>query len=112
MATKSHTKCEEIETQIAATISDMETWQYRLEKLRRENPPVFEHIHEARATVEDLKNDLSRLKAQQQSEKCLPGESTGTFQDNQSILQTSSVRKKDSRALEIVRNDAGSQQAK
>jgi Tfp pilus assembly protein PilN len=103
MTTKSSSSCEKIKSEIEVAQELLDQWQRNLLNLRKVNPPKFEDIRTARETVEDCKTELLRLKTQQQSMDCLPEESSILFQDNQSILQTSSVRKKDSRALEDER---------
>jgi hypothetical protein len=77
-------------------------WQERLNELMKD-PNNADRVVNFLTGLQFLKNKIAELKSQQ---NMMAVSSNGyTFQDNQTVLQTGSVRRKDKEALRIIQRD-------
>jgi hypothetical protein len=94
--------CAKIQSDIDSITLNLKKWQVNLESLRNASPPDYDAIRTARETVEDYSRDILVLKAQQRTQGCIPGGSLELSQDNQTVISTSSVRRKDENAKKKI----------
>ena len=99
------TPCQIIQNKIDAKNYQMEIWQSELEVLLDDPDSDIDRIGTLRGVVEDLNRDLSRLKAEQRQNNCVSEDKPVFSNDNQTIISTSSVRRKDRFALALPVNN-------
>jgi len=97
--------CHRVQHQIRSKKDQLYIWKSKLETLLNDENSDIGDIGNLRHVVRDLYESISSLKAEQRRLGCLNGGSSGISQDNQTIISTSSVRRKDARALEIIDYD-------
>ncbi len=95
------TPCERVIQQIDYKNNQFNIWSDELEALLNDARSDIDRIGTLRDLVQDLDREILKLKAEQIKLGCLSLGSAELSQDNQIILMTSSVRKKDNQALEI-----------
>ncbi len=104
----SFTPCQEIQNKIDAKNYQLGIWQSELEILLDDPESDVDRIGTLRGVVEDLNKDLSKLKAEQRQNNCVSEGKPVFSNDNQTIISTSSVRRKDRFALALpVNNNIG-----
>jgi len=100
--------CQDIQNRIDLKINQLDIWQNELEILLDDSESDIDRIGTLRGVVEDLNRDLSKLKAEQRQNGCIVEEKPVFSNDNQTIISTSSVRRKDRFALALaVNNNVG-----
>jgi len=102
------TPCQEIQNKIDAKNYQLTIWQSELEFLLDDSESDIDRIGTLRGVVEDLNRDLSRLKAEQRQNNCVSEDKSVFSNDNQTIISTSSVRRKDRFALALPVNNNNS----
>ena len=100
-AQASATPCQRLQNQVKAKESQLDNWQNKLEFLLGDVDSDLDEIRTIRDVVTDLNKDLARLKAEQRQLGCVPEEKAVFSNDNQTVISTSSVRRKDRFALAI-----------
>lgn len=103
------TPCQSIQNQIDTTNGVLGDWQDKLNYLLSDTESDLDDIRTIQGIVESLNKELSNLKAEQRRLKCPTSEASELPQDNQTVISTSSVRKKDARAFEIIELSSSSQ---
>lgn len=105
---RSVSRCEDIQIRIDNKTNQLDIWQNELEFLLDDSESDIDRIATLRGVVEDLNRDLSKLKAEQRQNGCVSDEKPVFSNDNQTIISTSSVRRKDRFALALpVNNNVG-----
>lgn len=94
--------CQQIENQINAKNTQLNNWKYKLEILLNDTNSDLDEIQAIRGIFEEINKELLRLKAEQQKQGCQSGGSSEVTNDNQTVISTSSVRRKDARALQVI----------
>lgn len=100
------TPCQRVQSQINFKDDQLTNWQSRLDFLLSDVDSDISEIGTLRGVVEDLNRDLVRLKAQQRDLGCVTEERSLITNDTQTIISTSSVRRKDRFALALSQNNS------
>lgn len=99
--------CQQIQTRIDDKTKTLNNWQSELDLfLANTNMKNVKEIRGVMDIVEHLEEDILELKAEQRRLGCLV-QSLALSPDNQTIISTSSVRRKDAKALEIIDHKVG-----
>ena len=97
------TPCQVIENDINKKNNQFKIMQGRLEVLLNDANSDLSDIQTARNELANINKELSRLKDEQRKKGCPSSTTTtGISLDNQTIISTSSVRRKDAAALTPV----------
>jgi hypothetical protein len=97
-SSSSTTVCDQIRNNIEKRMQQLEAWQGQLDFLLSDTTSDRNEIGILLNAIESINRDLTKLKAEQRDNNCLP-ESTGLTQDNQTVIGGASVRRKTSEAL-------------
>jgi hypothetical protein len=102
------TPCQVIENNINTKNTQFSIMQGRLEALLNDANSDLSEIQTARNELANINKDLFKLKDEQRSQGCPTSTTTENLLDNQTVISTSSVRRKDAKALDIVLMPASS----
>ena len=94
--------CQNIKRQIKNKISQLNTWSSKLEILLNDAESEINEIDALGKLIKNLNKDLLNLKEEQRKLNCIEDEIPKLLDDNQTIISTGSVRRKASKALQII----------
>lgn len=96
---ESLTPCQKIQRQLKADYAKLDMWQAELNAMLGDRNSSLDEISKLQDILAYLNQDLVRLKAEKRKNNCPEENTSGFATDNQTILSTSSVRRKDRFAL-------------
>ena len=96
------TACQALENTIKKITNQLTIMEGRLDILLNDANSDLSEIQTARNELSHLNKDLLKQKDEQRKQGCTPTGTPEILLDNQSLLSTSSVRRKDSRALDVI----------
>ncbi len=86
----------------------LQKFQHRLNKIESEKENLYEnpdfnveHLNAFNMELDQINREINRIKTEQRLKGCYD-DTTVLFRDTQTIISTSSVRRKDTRALEKI----------
>lgn len=93
--------CQNLLLHINRKHNQLSEWQEKLEYFLDDVDSDLDEIKTLQGLINNLDKDLLKLKAQQKQLGCVTDSKAVLSNDSQSIISTSTVRRKDARALEI-----------
>ena len=93
--------CQAIQNKINAKLSQLDMWQGELEILLSDSNSDIKEIGTLRDVLDGINKDLVKLKTEKRVLNCPDQEKFKIATDNQTIISTSSVRRKDRFALAL-----------
>ena len=94
--------CQVINRKIENKMNQLNTWSSKLEILLNDSESEIKEIDALGKVIKNLNKDLLSLKDEQRKLNCIEDENPKILDDNQTIISTSSVRRKTAKSLQII----------